>query len=137
MALFGSKKTKTEVVEKAAAPAVKKATKKVSEKKSTAVAPVVAHVAPMSAASIILRPHITEKSGILSQGGVYTFVVTKGANKPSIAQAIKALYKVSPIKVTVVNLPSKNVFVRGKKGVVSGIRKAVVTLKEGDKIDFV
>lgn len=118
MAIFGSKKTKTEVVEKA-------------------VKPVVAHVAPMSAASIILRPHITEKSGIQSQSGVYTFIVTKGANKPSIAQAVKALYKVSPVKVTVVNLPSKNVFVRGKKGVVSGMRKAVVTLKKGDKIDFV
>ena len=88
-------------------------------------------------ASIIIRPHITEKSGIMSQNGVYTFVVAKDANKPMVAQAVKALYKVTPIKVAVTNLPSKNVFVRGKKGVSSGLRKAVVTLKKGDKIDFI
>ena len=90
-----------------------------------------------SGASVILRPRITEKSGILSQGGVYTFEVAKGANKPTIAQAVKALYKVTPVKVTVINLPSRNVVVRGKRGVQSGMRKAVVTLKKGDKIDFV
>jgi len=87
--------------------------------------------------SIIIRPRITEKSGILSQGGVYTFEVARGANKPSIAAAVKALYKVTPIKVTVSNLPARNVVVRGKRGVQSGMRKAVVTLKKGDKIDFV
>ena len=86
---------------------------------------------------IILRPHITEKSGILSQGGVYTFEVTKDANKPNIAKAIRALYKVTPTKVTVINVPNKNVFLRGRKGVVLGIRKAIVTVKKGDKIDFV
>lgn len=136
MALFGSKKKNTEVVEKAAVPAAKKATKRATEKKAVAVVPT-SEVITSSAVSVIVRPHITEKSGILSQGGVYTFVVTKDANKPTIAAAVKALYKVNPVKVTVVNLPSKNVFVRGKKGVVSGMRKAVVTLKKGETIDFV
>lgn len=86
---------------------------------------------------IIIRPRITEKSGLLSQAGVYTFEVSKDATKPQITKAIKKLYKVTPVKVAVVNLPTKNVFVRGKRGTVSGIRKALVTVKKGEKIDFI
>jgi large subunit ribosomal protein L23 len=85
----------------------------------------------------ILRPRVTEKSGLLSQSGRYTFEVARNANKQSISNAVNALYKVRPIKVTVLNTPIKNVFVKGRRGTVSGIRKAIVTLKKGDKIDFV
>lgn len=87
--------------------------------------------------SVIIKPHVTEKSGILSQGGVYTFEVKKNANKNVIGKAIAALYKVTPVKIAVTNIPSKSIFHRGKIGTVSGIRKAIVTLKKGDKIDFV
>jgi large subunit ribosomal protein L23 len=89
------------------------------------------------ATEAIIRPRITEKSGLLSQIGVYTFEVGRGANKQSIAKAVKALYKVTPVKVAVLNAPAKKVFLRGKKGTVAGFRKALVTLKAGDKIDFV
>ena len=89
------------------------------------------------AAALILRPRVTEKSGVLSQMNVYTFEVATNANKDSISKAIQALYKVSPIKVAITKLPAKRVFVRGKKGVVSGVKKALVTLKKGDTIDFV
>ncbi len=123
MALFGSKKTKKKE-EAAIVPAVVKSADAVS-------------VAANSRTSVIIRPHITEKAGLLTQTGTYTFQVARGANKNVIAQAITALYKVSPVKVAIINGPSKRVFVRGKRGVVSGIRKAMVTLKKGDKIDFV
>jgi large subunit ribosomal protein L23 len=86
---------------------------------------------------IVTRPRITEKSAFGAEQGVYTFEVTRGANKPVIAAAIKAMYKVTPVKVAVSNLPARKVFIRGKRGVQSGMRKAVVTLKKGDKIDFV
>lgn len=86
---------------------------------------------------VIIRPRITEKSGILSQNGVYTFEVTKSANKQAIARAIAELYKVTPVKLAVINTPIKNVFVKNRRGQVAGIRKAVVTVKKGDKIDFV
>jgi large subunit ribosomal protein L23 len=89
------------------------------------------------AAGAIIRPRVTEKSGILSQSGMYTFEVVRNANKQSIAKAVKALYKVTPVKVAVLNSPAKKVFLRGKSGHVPGFRKAVVTLKAGDKIDFV
>jgi large subunit ribosomal protein L23 len=143
MALFGSK-TKKSVEKKDAAPKAKKAaamaaTKTAASSAETKAIALVSNDSPVSAsaASVILRPRVTEKSGILSQGGVYTFEVMKGANKPIIAQAIKALYKVVPIKVAVSNLPARKVFIRGKRGVQSGMRKAVVTLKKGDKIDFI
>ncbi|MFA6315174.1 MAG: 50S ribosomal protein L23 [Candidatus Paceibacterota bacterium] len=88
-------------------------------------------------ASVVIRPRITEKSGILSQSNVYTFEVTKNANKGSIMKAISTLYKVVPTKVAIINTPRRNVFVKGRKGTVAGIKKAVITLKKGDKIDFV
>lgn len=90
-----------------------------------------------SATEAIIRPHITEKSGFLSRGGTYTFQVADSATKSSVAKAVGALYKVTPVKVAIINLPRKRVFVKGRKGTVSGVRKAMVTLKKGDKIDFI
>jgi large subunit ribosomal protein L23 len=89
------------------------------------------------ATEAIIRPYITEKSSLLSQSGVYTFQVTKGANKQTVAKAIAELYKVAPVKVAMTNLPSKTIIHRGRKGTVPGIKKALVTVKKGDKIDFV
>lgn len=88
-------------------------------------------------AGAIIRPHITEKSGILSQSGVYTFEITRDTTKAGVIKAIKTLYKVTPVKVAIINLPRKKVFVKGRRGIVPGVRKAMVTLKKGDKIDFV
>ena len=121
------------------AVAMKKPVKVVEKAARVAVtAPVlVPNVANTSAASVVIRPHITEKSGLLSQNGVYTFQITTRANKAAVAKAMKALYKVIPVKIAITNNPAKNVFIRGKKGTVPGVRKAVVTLKKGDKIDFV
>lgn len=142
MALFGSKKKETAVkAEKAVAkkPVAKKAVKAEKVEKAEKAVAVAAPASSVtsSVVSVIIRPRITEKSGILSQTGVYTFEATKNANKASVAAAVKALYKVSPIKVAVLNNPAKNVIVRGRRGVVSGVRKALVTLKKGDKIEFV
>ena len=86
---------------------------------------------------IIKKPRITEKSGIQAETtGVYTFEVTAEANKKNVAKAVKELYKVTPVKVNIVNLPVKKVFSKGKIGRKSGIKKAVVYLKKGDKIEF-
>ena len=85
----------------------------------------------------IVRPHITEKAAILAEKGTYVFEVAKTTNKIEIAKAIKALYNVTPVRVNIVNLPATRVFVRGKNGVKAGVRKALVTLKEGDKIEIV
>lgn len=86
----------------------------------------------------LIRPRITEKSGIMSESqNVYTFEVSKNSTKDSIAKEIKTLYKVTPTKIRVVNLPAKEVFVRGKKGTQSSVKKALIFLKKGDKINFI
>jgi large subunit ribosomal protein L23 len=87
---------------------------------------------------IIKKPRITEKSGLQAENsGVYTFEVTAKANKKNIAKAVKEIYKVTPVKVNITNLPAKVVFTRGKSGRKSGVKKALVYLKKGDKIEFV
>ena len=89
-------------------------------------------------ALIIKKPRITEKSGLQAESaGVYTFEVTAIANKKNVAKAVKELYKVTPVKVNIINLPAKIVFTRGKTGRKSGVKKAVVFLKKGDKIAFI
>lgn len=123
MALFGTKKNKE--------------TKAEAKSKKTVATKTAPLSGDMSSASVILRPRITEKSGLLSQTGVYTFEVYESATKPGISEAMKALYKVTPLRINIVNLPAKNVFVKGRWGSVAGTKKAVVTLKKGDKIDFV
>lgn len=84
----------------------------------------------------IVRPHITEKAAILAEKGTYVFEVAKDTNKIEIAKAIQALYNVTPVRVNIINLPDTRVFVRNRKGVKSGLRKALVTLKKGDKIEI-
>ena len=84
----------------------------------------------------IVRPHITEKAAILAEKGTYVFEVAQNTNKIEIAKAIQALYKVTPARVNIINLPDTRVFVRNRKGVKSGLRKALVTLKKGDKIEI-
>jgi len=88
--------------------------------------------------SIIKKPRVTEKAGIKSESqNVYTFEVVKNATKKTIAEAIQLIYKVTPIKVNVVNLPAKKVTARGKRGVKQAVKKALVFLKKGDKIAFI
>lgn len=157
MAIFGFKKRKDEKLEQGAqaakgAPDKKLAGKKAYTKTLTGkTSPATTKQVPgpkvavptlhsdtaSNAASIIIRPRITEKSGIFSQVGVYTFQVALNANKASVAKAVTALYKVVPTKVTIINTPTRNVFVKGRRGTVAGIKKAIVTVKKGEKIDFV
>ena len=82
------------------------------------------------------RPRITEKSSLGSAHNTYTFDVPVDFNKFEIAQAIYALYKVKPVRVNMVRIPSKNIVYRGKRGVKKGGKKAIVFLKKGDKIEF-
>lgn len=87
---------------------------------------------------IIIRPRVTEKAGLLAENKqVYTFEVHKDATKKDVKKAVKALYKVDARKVNMTNLPMKKVMKGGKVGHESAIRKAVVYLRKGDKIEFI
>jgi large subunit ribosomal protein L23 len=88
--------------------------------------------------AVIKKPRVTEKSGIKSESqNVYTFEVMKDATKKTVSEAIRAIYKVTPMKVNIVNLPAKSVAKRGKRGTKQAIKKALVFLKKGDKIAFI
>lgn len=87
--------------------------------------------------TIIKNPRITEKGTNLSSNNAYLFDVTKNANKTEVKKAVAEIYKVTPVKVNILKIPVKKTFVRGKSGTRGGGKKAVVYLKQGDKIEFV
>ena len=86
---------------------------------------------------VIVRPRITEKAAYQAHNNAYAFEIATWATKLEVKKAIQAVYKLTPVKVTIVRLPAKQVVVRGKKGVKSGMKKAYVFLKKGDKIEFI
>lgn len=90
-----------------------------------------------SGASVLLRPRVTEKATMKAEENVYTFEISSRASKNDVAHAIKHEYGVLPVKINVVKLPRKSVFIRGKKGATAAVKKAYVYLKKGDKIEFV
>lgn len=84
----------------------------------------------------LIEPWITEKSHQEMEKNKYIFRASKDSNKQSIKKAVEDLYKVKVISVNVVNIhPKKRMYGR-TKGFKSGFKKAVVTLKEGDKIQL-
>ena len=86
---------------------------------------------------VIKHPRITEKAAILAGNNVYTFEIDPKATKIDVARAIKMIYKVEPKKVSISKLPAKKKFVRGTRGKTAAVKKALVYLKKGDKIEFV
>ncbi|MCX6712688.1 MAG: 50S ribosomal protein L23 [Candidatus Vogelbacteria bacterium] len=86
---------------------------------------------------VLSRPRVTEKATFLSgaKSPVYTFEVSPEATKPEIIKAVLAKYKVKAVKVNIVTLPAKAVIMRGRKGHQPAIKKALVFLKAGEKIE--
>ena len=86
---------------------------------------------------IIRYPVITEKStSVFGPENKYCFAVSKRANKQDIRKAIEFIYKVTVLKVNIIKMSGKKKRVRHQLGRTPDWKKAVVTLKEGDKIDF-
>ena len=91
--------------------------------------------------NIQIIPVVTEKANAITEkGNRYTFKVSPDANKYQIKDAIEKLYDVKVAAVNTMNYDGKKKSRYTKAGVVTGRRpaykKAVVTLKEGDTIDF-
>ncbi len=102
-------------------------------------APVATKTLPHDALRAIVKPRITEKAAILLEKNVYTFEIMKGATKYDVRDAIKALYKVTPTQIRIVNREPRHFMskARGRNMMVGGLRKAYVYLKKGDRIDLV
>ena len=84
---------------------------------------------------VILSPHITEKATVLSEQNKVVFRVAKDASKDEIATAVEALFNVQVVKVNTLIQEGKTKRFRGIKGRRSDIKKAIVTLVEGQSID--
>ncbi|PIT93182.1 MAG: 50S ribosomal protein L23 [Candidatus Harrisonbacteria bacterium CG10_big_fil_rev_8_21_14_0_10_38_8] len=91
----------------------------------------------MSSKLLIKNPIITEKATSLTAFNKYAFEVVGTANKSEVKKAIEKAYGVKVIKVHVVNVKSKKRRLGRTVGVKSGYKKAIVTLKEGEKLDIV
>lgn len=83
--------------------------------------------------NILIKPHITEKATVSAERSVYVFKISPSATKREVEKAFKEKYKMTPVKVSTVTIPAKNVFVRGKRGKKSGYKKAYVYLKSGGR----
>ena len=78
----------------------------------------------------------TEKGTVQEEKGKYLFWVKKDATKHAIKTAVEAMYKVSITKVNTMVMPGKEKRVRQHPGYTPDWKKAVVTLKTGQKIDI-
>ena len=91
---------------------------------------------PVYAGRVIKYPYITEKTSMCAAKNTYVFKVARATTKNEIVKAIQRMFKVTVIKVNVMNMPEKNVRVGRHEGRVPGFKKAMVTIKEGEKIDI-
>ena len=86
---------------------------------------------------IIKKPLITEKANILKEKeNKVAFVVDRGANKAEIKEAVEQLLKVKVLKIHVSNMKGKPRRIGRTIGKRPNWKKAVVTLRPGDRIDF-
>lgn len=90
----------------------------------------------LKAATVLLRPRLTEKAVDAMGRNVYIFDVTPRANKVQVKAAIKEVYKVEPVKIAITITPTKvkRSARTGKMGTKSGGKKAIVYLKPGESI---
>ena len=84
---------------------------------------------------VIVSPVITEKSTMASENNQVVFNVAKKATKPQIKAAVEALFGVKVTGVNTLVRKGKVKRFRGTVGTLSDVKKAVVTLKDGDSID--
>lgn len=92
----------------------------------------------MNLYDVLQKPKLTEKS-VAAQGAhnQYTFIVDRRATKFQIREAVEALFKVNVVSVQTLRAPGKWKRVGKNVGKLADQKKAVVTLKEGQRLEFV
>jgi large subunit ribosomal protein L23 len=93
-------------------------------------------ISPERMYEVVRAPVITEKSTLLSERNQFVFRVAENATKPEIKAAIETLFKVKVTAVNTLITKGKTKRFKGRPGVRSDVKKAFVTLAEGQSIDF-
>ena len=84
---------------------------------------------------VIVAPHITEKATLLSEQNAVVFKVAHDATKPQIKAAVEALFEVNVVGVNTIVQKGKTKKWKGTPYTKSDVKKAIVTLKDGQSID--
>ena len=84
---------------------------------------------------VVVKPVITEKSTLVSEYNQVVFQVAKSATKPQIKAAVEALYGVKVLAVNTMVAKGKTKRWRGQEYRRSDVKKAVITVADGDRID--
>ena len=90
----------------------------------------------MSDIFLIKKPWVTEKATDLNKSGKYVFMVKPSATKNEVKKAVKEAYRVDAVSVNVINSRGKVKHFRNVYSEKSGYKKAIVTLRPGQKIDL-
>ena len=85
---------------------------------------------------VLVRPIVTEKSTMAAEQNKVVFEISPRADKKTVKQAVEGLFGVSVVKVNTINIDGKRKKFRGVKGKRNDLRKAMVTLAEGQSIDL-
>lgn len=85
----------------------------------------------------IKQPHISEKSSILAEKNQYVFRVVSGYNKKELKNAIEGIYNVNVLSVNMIKIPPKKRRLGRTEGFKKAYTKAIVKVKEGQKIEII
>lgn len=85
--------------------------------------------------TVLIMPRISEKAGRLAKENKYIFKVKPETNKVEVKKAVEKAYKVKVTQVNIVNNSGKSRNFGQRSGRTSAFKKAIVTLKKGDKIE--
>lgn len=139
MGLFNTKKeddiVEAKAVKEEKSLAVEKVAKKSDKKVATKNVVDVPNDGQM-AYDFIIKPWITEKAQELMSSNKYIFRLRAKTTKREAKVAVERLYNVRVESVNIINIPSKKKRFGRSIGMKSAVRKAVVTLKKGDKIEI-
>jgi len=85
--------------------------------------------------SVLIKPRISEKAGQFEKMGKYVFEVSNKANKVSVKKAVEQQYQVKVVRVNMIKMEGKTKNSGRVSGKTSDFKKAIVTLKQGQKIE--
>lgn len=90
----------------------------------------------MNPNDVLLRPVISEKTTEFLGRNKYVFQVAMSSNKPMVAKAVKDIFGYTPQSINIMRVRGRNKRLRYKAGRTSAWKKAIVTLRPGDKIEI-